>query len=184
MFRRSLSSTGSKMKLVQRLVMIGFAAHLGGCASTVPVSYTSVEQSSVLRHINQEGAKRRSTIQADGATIRAARLEVGSSALLIRTVTGDSLTVPAHDVRGIEFGYAGAGAVDGMAMGGLVAVGAGLAAALLMTPGGGDPSPLDSRAFVGIVIGIATGAVSIPLGALIGAVVGHRIRYDFTPRQR
>ena len=148
---------------------------LGACTTTIPV--TSTPTGPLAIEIAQRGESQRSRIETRSSSRSAERLSVDASGLDVRLIDGSAERVPYSDVRTIQFRDGGQGALDGALIGLGVALGLGVLGAI--DPG--DGFLVDSRGEAFGFVALLTGIVTVPAGALIGAIRGHRTVYVFPP---
>ncbi|MEM7414825.1 MAG: hypothetical protein AAF389_04955 [Gemmatimonadota bacterium] len=151
---------------------LALAVSTSACSTTIVAP--SPVSPAVRASIESEGAQRPATIDQAGGETAAFRLRVTDESVVARSGNQPEIEIPHGDVRQIEFTRRGKGALDGALIGGAFALGTGL-----LTLTDEDDGGLFSESDTFILATIIVGAASVPIGALIGALIGHRVRFQF-----
>lgn len=160
------------MSTAQRgIIALLSAAVTSGCSTTYVAP--SPAHPTVRAAIDTEGAQRTATIARLGQETAAYRLHVSDESLVVRTGSQPELEIPHDEVRHIEFTRRGKGALDGALIGLGVAAGTGL---LTLAD---DDDTLFSGTDGAILVGVLMSVVTVPAGAILGAVIGHRVQFQF-----
>lgn len=154
-----------------------FAFALGGCATTMPLGLPPASDEPAIRYVNAQGPLHSSRVRTRSAAFTARGLTMTTREL---HVVGTELTpraIPLEEVRSIQFRHRGRGSLEGI----LVGLGGAAAVGLLAAVGEESfifPSSRGER------FALATGlvaVVTVPAGALLGALVGHRTTVEIRP---
>jgi len=152
-------------------LMLPIAVGLTGCITTTSIS--SPGTSPLTPHINQEGARRKSTVVGRQQRYRATWFEIDTTRISLHTSSLGHAEIPLSDLRTIEFRDASRGMTDGF----LIGLGVAAAAGMIVIASAPDYSGLG----YGLQASAVVGKVTIPLGALYGLIIAHKTRYEVSP---
>lgn len=146
-----------------------------GCATTMTVSQPVQPTDPAVAYVNTAGSEHPAFIRTRGASLLAPRLSMTTDALLVHDVGQEEGTVPLSDVRSILFRDRGRGAVEGALVGLGVSTALGLKAAI------DDDSPFSSGSDGFLLITAIASLATVPLGAILGSLIGHRTTIEVGP---
>ena len=173
-----LCSLPSEAGMNRPFAMLALSLAASGCATTTPITPERGTPAEAIARLERDGATRRSLVVGREERWVADRLEVTADAIRLVTPGGRADEVPLADVEYVQFRRHGRGFAEGAGHGALVALAAAILAGALWRDTG---DPWFDRRETAALSGVAVGLVSIPIGGLIGAIVGHRERYTLTP---
>lgn len=157
------------------LSMVGLMVALtAACSTTVPVTVAGPRPSLGLRSVYGMGSERPAKVVLEDRAFEARRLRPNGSTIVLLGHDGDSVVVVPEELLEVSFREPGRGLLEGAALGALVALAAGIDSAIFH-----PESELCNRLCAGVVGTLAIGAISVPLGAVLGLGIGHRTRFVF-----
>ena len=158
-----------------RIAVVFVSALTCACSTTYRLSIDTLHQSSSWSRLEHQGSTRSSYVLADNRWTRAESLAVGDSSLLLLLGGNRSVAIPWSKVEQVVFRKPGDGAAKGVLIGLSIAVLSGISTATSFE-GPGDGGSAFSW---GVAIGGMTALVTIPVGAVLGAIIGSPDRFRF-----
>jgi hypothetical protein len=150
---------------------------IGACTATTSSSVPVSETSEAFALVQRQGARRPARIQTRDSLLVGPRVGITPTSLLLWSASTDTTVLDLAEVRSIEFRSGASGAAQGVGFGLLAAFVGGTIAAVIE-----DPSFLGNLAVPAWTIAFAI--VTVPVGAIIGAKRGHRVRVELGPARR
>lgn len=150
---------------------------LGGCTTNKLLILPPSPDDPVLAYVNAEGASRSAFVRSSRGTHRASSVSITTAELRLSGTELLPGVIPVEEVESIHFRSRSRGALNGAVVGLAAAGSVGLASAVH------SENTYFAESRVGTFV-IATGLVAIvtvPAGALLGALIGHRITIDVVP---
>ena len=171
------------MKPAVRIVQLIAASLLSsGCVTTYTISDSDVATTPSVERVRlgADGATRESVVYTRADRVHASRFVVSGTTMTIQNGQETTTRIPLDDVERVVFLSRGDGAVQGTLAGLAVAVALGIAVGVSFD-GSGDGG---SGWSWGLVASGAASSVTVPVGALAGALIGHRRQYLFDGSRR
>lgn len=171
------------MKPAVRIVQLIAASLLSSaCVTTYTISDFDVATplSADRVRLGADGATRESVVHTRADRVHARRFVVSGTTMTIQNDREPPIRLPVDDVERVVFLSRGDGAVEGTLAGLAVALALGIAVGVAFD-GSGDGGNAWSW---GLVASGAASRVTVPVGALAGALIGHRRQYLFDASRR
>ena len=153
------------------------AALFTGCSTTMTVSLPVAPEDPAVAYVNLAGSERSGLVRTRQASLLAPRLTMTTAGLVVRGTDAEMGTIPLSDVRSIDFRNRTRGAFEGALVGASVS----LALGLLSVVDSEDNRIFGSRTETFLVITTVSAIGTVPVGALLGALIGHRTTVEVVP---
>ena len=158
-----------------RIAMILLCTLAGACSTTYRLSRPRPDQSDTWERLELNGRTRGSYVLADQQWTRSESFSIGDSTLVVQLSGGRTTDIPLATVERVVFRNPG----DGAAKGALVGLGLSFIAGVLTAGSHHHQGYTGSATTWGVAVAATIAVVTVPVGTLIGAIIGSRERFRF-----